>query len=224
MSLAGRAFPSFSRPAFRKGFHYEKRLVLHCLCPDWFSSRGHPSDVSSYRKGGVVLNDATCGKVKSCLDCPYPDVPSQCLEYIALPAKCDVKSGVRVAVGEKAIAPTPRYVLGHDFDWAATYSKNYDRLSIIMYHKRQFIASLDIGDTHTEMSASVSVKIAPALSMERYVRLTGLVLPVNYGLYNQLLRLVKPGHLLKYTKSQTSIQEFHAICDELYEKGALNIA
>lgn len=175
-------------------------------------------------KGGVVLNDATCGKVKSCLDCPYPNVPSKCLDYVNLPIGYGVKSGVRVTIDEKAIKITRRYDLGHGFEWSAIYNKNYNRLSIVMYHKRQFVATLDIGDTHTETSASVSVKVAPGLSLARYIRLTGTVMAVNYALYNQLLYLVKPGHLLKYTKGQISINEFHAICDDLQEKGALDIA
>lgn len=189
-----------------------------------FSSCGHRSDVPGVCKGGVVLNDATCGKVKSCLDCPYPDVPYQCLEYIALPAQCGAKSGVRVALEEKAIDPVPRYDLGYGFEWSAVYNKNYNRLSIVMYHNRQFVATLDIGDAHAETSASVSVKAVPSLSLARYIRLTGAVMTVNYALYNQLLALVKPGHLLKYTKGQMSIQEFHGICDDLYVKGAVYIA
>lgn len=170
------------------------------------------------------MNDATCGKVKSCLECPYPDVPHQCLEYIALPAQCGAKSGVRVALEEKAIDPAPRYDLGHGFEWSAVYNKNYNRLSIAMYYNRQFVATLDIGDTHTETSASVSVKVAPGLSLARYIRLTGTIMCVNYALYNRLLALVKPGYLLKYTKGQMSIQEFHGICDDLYVKGAVYIA
>lgn len=175
-------------------------------------------------KGGVVLNDATCGKVKSCLDCPYPKVPSKCLDYVNLPIGYGVKSGVRVAIEEKEIELTKRYDLGYGFEWSAVYNKNYNRLSIVMYHNRQFVATLDIGDAHTETSASVSVKVAPSLSLARYIRLTGTVMSVNYALYNQLLALVKPGHLLKYTKSQMSINEFYAICDDLMEKGALEIA
>lgn len=124
----------------------------------------------------------------------------------------------------KAIDPAPRYDLGYGFEWSAVYNKNYNRLSIVMYHNRQFVATLDIGDAHTETSASVSVKVAPSLSLVRYIRLTGTVMSVNYALYNQLLSLVKPGHLLKYTKSQMSINEFHAICDDLREMGALEIA
>lgn len=183
---------------------------------------------SSFRphvcKGGVVLNDATCGKVKSCLDCPYPDVPYECLEYVALPAKCGVKSGVRVALEEKTIEPLPRYQLGQGFEWSATYNKHRDRLSVIIYYNHQFTATLDIGDTHTETSVSTSAKVALGISLQRYVAMTAAVLFANYGLYNQLLALVKPGHLLKYTKGQMSAHEFHAICDDLYEEGALYIA
>lgn len=170
------------------------------------------------------MNDATCGKVKSCLDCPYPNVPSKCLDYVNLPIGYGVKSGVRVAIEEKEIELTKRYNLGYGFEWSAVYNKNYNRLSIVMYHNRQFVATLDIGDAHTETSASVSVKVAPGLSLARYIRLTGTVMRVNYALYNQLLALVKPGHLLKYTKGQMSVQEFHGICDDLREKGALEIA
>lgn len=198
--------------------------MLYWLCDVRFSSCGHRSGVPGVCKGGVILNDATCGKVKSCLDCPYPNVPSKCLDYVNLPIGYGVKSGVRVAIEEKEIELTKRYNLGYDFEWSAVYNKNYNRLSIVMYHNRQFVATLDIGDAHTETSASVSVKVAPSLSLARYIRLTGTVMRVNYALYNQLLALVKPGHLLKYTKSQISINEFHAICDDLREKGALEIA
>lgn len=198
--------------------------MLYWLCDVRFSSCGHRSGVPGVCKGGVVLNDATCGKVKSCLDCPYPNVPSKCLDYVNLPIGYGVKSGVRVAIEEKEIELTKRYNLGYDFEWSAVYNKNYNRLSIVMYHNRQFVATLDIGDAHTETSASVSVKVAPSLSLARYIRLTGTVMRVNYALYNQLLALVKPGHLLKYTKRQISINEFHAICDDLREKGALEIA
>lgn len=169
------------------------------------------------------MNDATCGKVKSCLDCPYPNVPSKCLDYVNLSIGYGVKSGVRVAIEEKEIKLAQRYDLGHGFEWSAVYNKNYNRLSIVMYHKRRFIATLDIGDTRTETTASVSVKVVPSLSLVRYIRLTGTVMPVNYALYNQLLALVKPGHLLKYTKGQMNINEFHAICDDLYVKGAVYI-
>ena len=198
--------------------------MLYWLCDVRFSSCGHRSGVPGVCKGGVILNDATCGKVKSCLDCPYPNVPSKCLDYVNLPIGYGVKSGVRVAIEEKEIELTKRYNLGYDFEWSAVYNKNYNRLSIVMYRNRQFVATLDIGDAHTETSASVSVKVAPSLSLARYIRLTGTVMRVNYALYNQLLALVKPGHLLKYTKSQISINEFHAICDDLREKGALEIA
>lgn len=190
----------------------------------WLHPCGHSYNVSNSCKGGVVLNDATCGKVKSCLDCPYPNVPSKCLDYVNLPIGHGVKSGVRVAIKEKEIELTKRYDLGYGFEWSAVYNKNYNRLSIVMYHNRQFVATIDIGDTHTETSASVSVKVAPGLSLARYIRLSGTVMSVNYALYNQLLALVKPGHLLKYTKGQMSINEFHAICDDLREKGALEIA
>lgn len=169
------------------------------------------------------MNDATCGKVKSCLDCPFPDVPYECLEYVALPVKCGAKAGVRVALEEKTLEPLPRYQLGQEFEWSATYNKSRDRLSVIIYHKRQFIATIDIGDTHTEVSVSTSVKIPPMVSLQCYVAMAAAVLFANYGLYNQLLALVKPGHLLKYTKGQMSVHEFHAICDDLYEEGALSI-
>lgn len=194
------------------------------MCAYWLHPCGHSYNVSNSCKGGVVLNDATCGKVKSCLDCPYPNVPSKCLDYVNLPIGYGVKSGVRVAIEEKEIELTKRYDLGYGFEWSAVYNKNYNRLSIVMYHNRQFVATLDIGDAHTETSASVSVKVAPGLSLARYIRLTGTVMSVNYALYNRLLALVKPGHLLKYTKIQMSINEFYAICDDLMEKGALEIA
>lgn len=194
------------------------------MCAYRFYPCGYCYNVPNDCKGGVVLNDATCGKVKSCLDCPYPNVPSKCLDYVNLPTGCGAKSGVRVAIEEKEIKLAQRYDLGHGFEWSAVYNKNYNRLSIVMYHKRQFVATLDIGDTHTETSASVSVKVAPGLSLARYIRLSGTVMSVNYALYNQLLALAKPGHLLKYTKGQMSINEFHAICDDLREKGALEIA
>lgn len=189
------------------------------------SSCGHRSDVPGGCKGGVVLNDATCGKVKSCLDCPYPDVPYECLEYVALPQGCSGKQiGVRVAVPEKAIEPPLRYQLGQGFEWSATYNKARDRLSVIIYYNRQFTATVDIGDTHTETSASTSAKVAPGISLRRYVAMTAAVLFANYGLYNILLALVRPGHLLRYTKGQVSIQEFHRICDDLYEEGAIYVA
>nr|DAW58264.1 MAG TPA: hypothetical protein [Caudoviricetes sp.] len=175
-------------------------------------------------KGGVVLNDATCGKVKSCLDCPFPDVPYECLEYVALPANCGAKAGVRVVLDEKTLEPLPRYQLGQGFEWSATYNKSRDRLSVIIYHKSQFIATIDIGDTHTEVSVSTSVKIPPMVSLQRYVSMTAAVLFASYGLYSLLLSLVRPGHLLKYTKGQMSIQEFHGICDDLYSEGAVYIA
>lgn len=194
------------------------------MCDVRFSSCDHRSDVPGVCKGGVVLNDATCGKVKSCLDCPYPDIPYECLEYAALPAKCGIKAGVRVALEEKTIKPLPRYQLGQGFDWSATYNKHRDRLSVIIYYNRQFTATLDIGDTRTETSVSTSVKVAPGISLRRYVAMTAAVLFANYGLYNQLLALVKPGHLLKYTKGQMSVNEFHAICDDLYEEGAIYVA
>lgn len=167
------------------------------------------------------MNDATCGKVQSCLDCPYPDVPPKCLDYAALGTELSMKLYVTSSSEDK---PLPRVSLEHGFEWSAVYNTERDMLNILLFHEKQFVASIDIGETRANTNVSVSVGIIKNFSLKNYVKLSGVLMRVNYSIYSMYISLLDCGRLIKKHSSKISINEFHAICDDLWEKEVLEIA
>lgn len=109
---------------------------------------------------------SNCKYAKSCFECPFPDVPAQCLSNFYA---SDYNDGIYIFRKNQNIQPFPRDKLGGHAEICALMSEDDGILRLSFYYDKYLIGWLDVGWQSVQRAMRSKSNVCFSIGLEKWL-------------------------------------------------------
>lgn len=167
---------------------------------------------------------SNCEYAKSCFECPFPDVPSQCLLNFSA---ADYNDGIYIFRKNQKIQPFQRDKLGEHVEICALMSEDDGILRLSFYYDKCILGWLDVGwrslqrAMRSKSNVCFSIGLEKWLGRKRAYELIQQCYKYCFGVGNLMSQSIDRFYgdiIARNVKGEISQNEFYAICDRVRAK------
>lgn len=173
---------------------------------------------------------SNCKYAKTCFECPFPDVPAQCLlNFHAV----DYNDGIYIFRKNQNIQPFPRDKLGEHVEICALMSEDDGILRLSFYYDKAILGWLDVGwqsvqrAMRSKSNVCFSIGLEKWLGRKRAYELIQQCYKYCFGVGNLMSQAIDRFYgdiLSRKVTGEISKNEFYAICDRVkIKKGFMQV-
>lgn len=158
-----------------------------------------------------------CKYAKTCFECPFPDVPWQCLQNFDA---SDYNDAIYIFRKNRDIPAFPRDSLGEHVEICAVFSADDNLLRLSLYYDKFLMGWLDIGRRcpYNKSNVVYSIGLEKSLGRKRAYELVQECYKYCFGVGNLMSHAIDRFYgdiISRKVKGEISKNEYYAICDRL---------
>lgn len=167
---------------------------------------------------------SNCKYAKSCFECPFPDVPAQCLTNFYA---SDYADGIYIFRKNQNIQPFSRDKLGEHVEICALMSEDDSILRLSFYYDKRILGWLDVGwqsvqrAMRSKSNVCFSIGLEKSLETKRAYEIIRECYKYCYGIGNLMARAIDCTNgdiIARKVKDEISKNEYYAIFDAVRSK------